>query len=204
MDQIAIGKFIAQCRKEKKLTQAQLAERLGVSDKAVSKWENGRSMPDCSIMLELCAQIGITVNDLLNGRRIDMENYKEKAEQTLFEMREREESANRTLLRLEIVLGVLATVSLVTIIIAVSFTQLPSIAKGAFITVGCAVFAMGVHFAMKIEQSAGYYECRKCSHRYVPTIAAVYTAPHAWTTRYMKCPSCGKKSWQKKVLTKEV
>ncbi|MBQ6634384.1 MAG: helix-turn-helix transcriptional regulator [Ruminococcus sp.] len=68
MDQAAIGKFISQCRKQKHLTQAQLAERLGVSDKAVSKWETGRSMPDASIMLDLCEQIDITVNDLFNAR----------------------------------------------------------------------------------------------------------------------------------------
>ncbi len=204
MDQIAIGKFIAQCRKEKKLTQAQLAERLGVSDKAVSKWENGRSMPDCSIMLELCAQIGITVNDLLNGRRIDMENYKEKAEQTLFEMREREESANRTLLRLEIVIGLLATASFLTLIAASALADMPTAARVALITISIAIFITGMHFAMKIEQSAGYYECRRCGHRYVPTITAVYAAPHSWTTRYMKCPCCGQKSWQKKALTKEV
>ena len=85
MDQIAIGKFISECRKEKHLTQAQLAERLGVTDRAVSKWETGRSMPDVSIMLELCEQIDISVNDLLNARRINMENYKEIAERTLFE-----------------------------------------------------------------------------------------------------------------------
>lgn len=68
MDQIQIGKFIAACRKEKGMTQAQLAEKMGVSDRAVSKWETGKNMPDSSIMLELCSELGITVNDLLNGR----------------------------------------------------------------------------------------------------------------------------------------
>ena len=90
MDQAAIGKFISQCRKEKHLTQAQLAERLGVSDRAVSKWETGRSMPDASIMLDLCEQIDITVNDLFNARRINMDNYKEIAERNKQEARESE------------------------------------------------------------------------------------------------------------------
>ena len=70
MDQIKIGKFIAECRKNKNMTQAQLAEKVGVTDRAVSKWENGRSMPDSSIMLELCGELGITVNELLCGERI--------------------------------------------------------------------------------------------------------------------------------------
>ena len=108
MDQTAIGKFISQCRKEKHLTQAQLAERLGVSDRAVSKWETGRSMPDVSIMLDLCEQIDISVNDLLNARRITMENYKEIAEKTLLEMREREEQSARKMLSLEWVIAFIA------------------------------------------------------------------------------------------------
>lgn len=69
MDQIGTGKFIANCRKEKGLTQAQLAERLGISDRAVSKWETGRNMPDIAIMEELCGILGITPNELLKGER---------------------------------------------------------------------------------------------------------------------------------------
>ena len=70
---------IAKCRKEKKLTQAQLAERLNITDRAVSKWETGKSMPDSSIMLELCEILGITVNDLLSGEKISMESYEKKS-----------------------------------------------------------------------------------------------------------------------------
>ena len=98
MDQVKIGKFIAECRKEKNLTQSQLAERLGVSDRAVSKWENGRSMPDSSIMLELCDEIGINMNELFSGRRIDMENYKEIAENNLLQMKRNEEQNNKSML----------------------------------------------------------------------------------------------------------
>ena len=67
MDSIKIGKFIAEKRKAKNLTQLQLAERLYVTDRAVSKWECGRSLPDSSIMLELCEALGISVNELLTG-----------------------------------------------------------------------------------------------------------------------------------------
>ena len=78
MDQTEIGKFIAKCRKKKKLTQAQLAERLGITDRAVSKWETGKSMPDSSIMLELCEILGITVNALLSGEEIDMGSFEKR------------------------------------------------------------------------------------------------------------------------------
>ncbi len=78
MNQTEIGEFISKCRKEKKVTQAQLAERLNITDRAVSKWETGKSMPDSSIMLELCEILGITVNDLLSGEKIGMESYEKK------------------------------------------------------------------------------------------------------------------------------
>ncbi len=86
MDQLKIGKFIAKCRKEKKLTQSQLAEKLNITDRAVSKWETGKGMPDPSIMLNLCNELGINVNELLTGERIQEENYKEKANENIVSM----------------------------------------------------------------------------------------------------------------------
>lgn len=83
MNQIKIGKFIASCRKEQGMTQANLAEKLGITDRAVSKWENGKSMPDSGIMLELCELLEINVNELLSGEKIDMNNYEEKTEENL-------------------------------------------------------------------------------------------------------------------------
>ena len=83
MNQKKIGRFITELRKEKGLTQAQLAEKFGISNRAVSKWETGKSLPDASIMIDLCNILGITVNELLNGERISMEDYQEKAEDTM-------------------------------------------------------------------------------------------------------------------------
>ncbi len=92
MNQAEIGKFIAKCRKEKKLTQAQLAERLSITDRAVSKWETGKSMPDSSIMLELCEILGITVNELLSGEEVDVENYEKKADENLIALKRKDEN----------------------------------------------------------------------------------------------------------------
>ena len=92
MDQTKIGSFIAQCRKEKKLTQMQLAEKLGITDRAVSKWETGKSMPDSSIMLELCEILGITVNELLSGEVITMENYEKTADENLIALKRKDEN----------------------------------------------------------------------------------------------------------------
>ena len=88
MNQIKIGRFIAECRKNNNLTQMQLAERLSITDRAVSKWENGKSMPDSAIILDLCKELKITVNDLLSGEKINMENNNQKNEQLLLDMAE--------------------------------------------------------------------------------------------------------------------
>lgn len=97
MDQIKIGKFIASCRKDKNLTQKELAEKLGITDRAISKWENGRGLPDSSIMLELCNELSISVNELLSGEKLAMENYQENAEQNLVAMKQSDENMKHKL-----------------------------------------------------------------------------------------------------------
>lgn len=205
MDQTKIGKFIADKRKEQGMTQAQLAEKLGITDRAVSKWETGKSLPDASIMLELCGLLGITVNDLLCGEVLSMEKRNEELENNLLEIVRQKEEKDRKLLRSEVVIGVLSTLFLfVTVALAVVLktTGAPTWVFFLLCGVGFAVFLAGALFAVKIEQVAGYYECAECGHRYVPTFAAVNLAPHMGRTRKMKCPACGKKSWQKKVIGK--
>ena len=92
MNQVDIGRFIAACRKDKESTQAQLAEKLNITDRAVSKWETGKSMPDASIMLDLCSILGITVNELLSGERIKTEDYSKKVDENLVELKRKDEN----------------------------------------------------------------------------------------------------------------
>ena len=92
MNQINTGKFIASCRKEKGMTQAQLAEKLNITDRAVSKWETGKCMPDSSVMLELCNILDVTVNELLSGERIESNNYEKKVNENLIELKRKEEN----------------------------------------------------------------------------------------------------------------
>ena len=107
MDQVKIGKFIAERRKACALTQVQLAEQLGITDRAVSKWETGRALPDASVMMSLCEILGITVNDLLSGEVVLMENYNKEMEKTLLELVKQKEESDKRLLRVEIVTGVI-------------------------------------------------------------------------------------------------
>ncbi len=204
MDQIKIGKFIAWKRKEQNLTQAQLAKKLGITDRAVSKWETGKSLPDASIMLEMCALLGITVNDLLCGEVVSMENYNEQMEKSLIEMIKQKERADKRLLTMEIVIGLTSTIFLFAMLaVGIIFMTLekPIWAFILPVGIGFVQFIICMAFALRIEQVAGYYECRKCGHRYVPSYKAVSLAMHTGRMRYMKCPKCGKKSWQKKVIS---
>ncbi len=202
MDQIKIGKFIAQKRKEQKLTQSQLAEKLGITDRAVSKWETGRSLPDASVMLELCGLLRITVNDLLTGEAVSMKNYDENMEKNLIEMTKQKEEADKRLLAVEIVLGIISSVLLFALIMISAFVEMPAWLKVLIIIFGFIQFSISVMFLLKIEQVAGYYECAKCGHRYIPTYKSVNLAMHVGRTRYMKCPECNKRSWQKKVISR--
>ena len=203
MNNIKIGKFIAECRKEKCFTQAQLAEMLNITDRAVSKWETGRSMPDVSIMLELCKVLNISVNELLNGERLNMNEYNEKAEKLLIEMARKEEKNNKKMLMYEIVIGSISTVSFVMLIMAAALINMEIYFRVPLFVIAFIILNSGVAFALKIEAEAGYYECANCKHRYVPKFSSVFFAMHIGTTRYLKCPKCHKKTWNKKFLTKE-
>ncbi len=203
MDQIKIGKFIAACRKEQGMTQAVLAEKLGISDRAVSKWETGKSLPDSGIMLELCELLKINVNELLSGERVMAETYDKKAEENLLEMKRQVEEKNRQLLRTEYLIGGPATVAGLVMCAVAAFVEMPTGLRIGLITFALVMILAVAFIAVGIEQKAGYYECQKCRHRHVPTYWQTNLAMHIGRTRYMKCPKCGARSWQKKVLSNE-
>ena len=194
MDQIKIGRFIAERRKANGLTQAELAERLSITDRAVSKWENGRSMPDSSIMLALCKELKISVNDLLNGEVVDMESYNEKVEKQLLEVIKQKEEADRRLLALEWVVGILSVIVLIVPIIIAAYVQMEDWLRVLLVFSGFIPCIVGFCWAIKIEQVAGYYKCAHCGHTYVPTMKSVMWSMHMGRTRYMRCPECQKKS----------
>ena len=203
MDYNKIGNFIAVERKAKKLTQAKLAEKLFVSEKTISKWENGNGIPDTNSLPKLCQIFDVSLNELLNGERIKEESYMNKAEQKLLELQKEKEQSDKRLLVSEIILGSITTFSFLIILLTslygifeLNVYVLPII----MIIVGFAIFLTGVSFCLYIEQKAGYYVCKKCNHKYVPTFKQVFFAMHAGRTRYIKCPNCNQKSWNKKVI----
>ena len=202
MDQLKIGKFIAECRKQKNLTQMQLAEKLGITDKAISKWERGIAMPESSIMLEFCDILGISVNELLSGEKINMENNNQKNEQILLDMAKEIERKNRTIwnamwaIMIASMLGLLGGLAVAAFLIPEGVWQLVTILAV------CIVFLMPCFYALKLEVSVGVYKCKNCSHEFVPTYKQALNAMHRGTTRYLKCPECNKRTWCKKVIKK--
>jgi transcriptional regulator with XRE-family HTH domain len=205
MNQEKIGKFIASCRKKQKLTQEQLAEKLGITYKAVSKWETGKGLPDASIMKDLCNNLKITVNELLSGELINKEDYNKKAEEYMLEIYRQKEEGDRRLLKLEKIVGFLFVTYFIFILLTMNYLVEKNIISEnmfLFIVIISLVYivVMG-SVLLKVEQIAGYYECGKCHNKYIPTYKSVNLAPHLGRTRYMKCPKCEKKSWNKKVLS---
>ena len=201
MDQVKIGRFIKQKRKEKKLTQSDLAEKLNVTDRAISKWENGNCMPDSGTITELCKILNVTINDLFSGEVVDMKDSKKRLEENLLEIIKLQEQKDKQLLGLEIFIGILVSIILFICIFVASFAEIKDIYRILIIVVGFIPFIIGMSCCLRIEQTAGYYECDKCHNKYIPTFKSVLLAMHVNRTRYMKCPQCNKYSWNKKVIS---
>lgn len=202
MNQIKIGKFIAECRKNANLTQMQLAEKMGITDKAISKWERGIAMPDSSIMLELCDVLKINVNELLSGEKINMENNNQKNEQLLLDMAKEVEQKNKIIwATMWAIMGVSMIALLAGLFIAAFFIP-EGIWQLVTIVSLCVVFLIPCFYALKLEISVGAYKCKNCGHEIVPTYSEALWAMHSGTTRYLKCPNCNKRTWCKKVLKK--
>ena len=204
MDQVKIGKFISDERKAKGYTQKQLSELLEISDKTISKWECGNGFPEASLLLPLCNELEITVNELLTGERISQQNYKKKAEENMVNMiREKEENKQKILLTTMI--GVISTITFVTLLLVVCFhtdvITLPI--KMVLMVIAISVFSVGLYVAMWGDRKIGYFKSRNCNELFAPTFMQYNMGMHLLSTRYLKCPHCKTRTWCRKVMTKE-
>lgn len=200
MDQIKIGRFIQERRKAIGLTQCELAEQLYVTDRAVSKWENGICLPDTSNITELCKLLDITINDLYSGRIVDMKENEKLLEKNLLEMVKAKEEKDKQLLSMEWVIGYTCSITFITLVFIVSYIEMDLWIKILLFTLGVIVFLLGMYNCLKIEQTAGYYKCSNCNYEYIPKYNNVFLSMHIIRTRYMKCPKCNKRGWQKKII----
>ena len=200
MDQLRIGKFIAECRKQKKITQAQLSEKLNITDKAVSKWERGISMPDSSIMLELCDILGISVNELLSGEKIGTENHNKKDEELLLQMANELEKKNKTIWSAMWAIMIVSITALFSGVLVAAFLIPEGVWQLVAILSVLVAFLIPCFYALKLEISVGAYKCKECGHEILPTYSEALMAMHKGTTRYLKCPKCNKRTWCKKII----
>ncbi len=199
MDLQKIGKFIAKKRQENNFTQESLAEKLNISNRSISKWERGICLPDANNMAALCKLFNISYNELLSGEEFDQKTYEKHAEKIIKDLSEAQTAQNKKLFLYENVIGWVAGVSFITLVFVASYTEMSEFARSILILLGLVIFIVGVSFCLKIETEVGKYKCRHCGHLYIPKYSAVYFAMHFGRTRYMACPKCHKKSWQKKI-----
>ena len=202
MDQVKIGKFIAACRKQENLTQALLAEKLNITNRAVSKWETGKALPDSSIMLALCDILKISVNELLSGEKISMENNNQTNEQLLLDMAKELEQKNKTVWRSMWVIMIISITALIAGVFIAAFLIPEGVWQLVTILGICVFFLIPCFYALKLEVSVGYYKCKNCGHEIVPTYTQALNAMHMGTTRYLKCPKCNMRTWCKKIIKK--
>ena len=200
MDLRKIGKFIANERTKKGLTQESLAEKLDISDRSISKWERGICLPDSAHMVELCNILDISINDLFSGERINMKDSKKISEKQLLELARLKEEKDKQLLALEWAIGAVAVIILFTLVIIAAIIDMPEYARWIIMGIGFMIFMACMFIGLRIEQTAGYYKCEECGNKYIPGYWKVFFAMHMGRTRHLRCPKCGKKSWQKKVL----
>ncbi len=201
MDQIKIGKFIAEERKRKSYTQRELAELLGISDKTISKWERGNGFPEVSLLLPLCNELEITVNELLSGERLQEVDYKKKAEENMVNLvKEAQESKKKILL--SAMFGWLAIIAALPLFIISGVVQMDNWIRVVLIMSGIVVVIIGIAIACILDRDAGAFECPECKERFVPDMKEYVMSAHTITRRKLTCPKCGKRCYCKHVLTK--
>lgn len=201
MDQIKIGGFIAEERKRKGYTQKILSEKLGISDKTISKWERGNGFPEVSLLIPLCSELDITVNELLSGERVSEEQYRKKAEKNMVNLvKEAQENKKKTIL--SVMVGILTILAAVPLFMVAGMFDMRTGVRITFIVIGIVVMIIGIAVACIMDREAGAFECPECHERFIPDMKSYIMAAHTLTKRKLICPKCGAHRYCKKVLTK--
>lgn len=204
MNQVEIGKFIAKERKTKNYTQKQLSETLAISDKTISKWECGKGFPEVSLLLPLCNELDITVNELLSAKRLSDDSYKQKAEENIMNlMKEKEENQKKW--KSMIATCVISIVSFLTLttIVALYADAITLPAKLLIMMIATGIFIVGFYTTMENERTIGYYKCTTCNELFIPTMKEYIFSVHKLSTRKLKCTHCETQGYCRKIMSKE-
>lgn len=201
MDYKKTGALIARERKAMNMTQEQFAQKILVSAKTVSKWENGNGLPDTDLLIPICELFSLSLNELLSGERLSGEAYRQRAEDNITDLLSERKSNKQKMAFAAVCCFVTFSVMFINILLA-GYIDMPIWLKACLIVYGALIALTGLLVAICYDLKVGSFECRHCGKRFIPKPSAYVFAPHGLTTRYLKCPHCGKRSHCKKRLTK--
>ena len=199
MDQVKIGKFIAECRKSKGMTQMQLAEKLNITDRAISKWETGKTLPDSSIMLELCEILGITVNDLLNGEKVSSENYAQKLEAQLLNAIQEKERLFQYHRRINLIYAACCLLFALAIMFLEDVELIVSCLMGMLVLTRVFNHLLG-NWMLK---NMVFVQCQICGCTRRPHLFKDCHHKNFLSRdrKYLRCPCCKQRTWHDKRFT---
>lgn len=202
MDLKKTGAFIKAIRKEKGLTQNELAEKLMVSEKTISKWECGNGFPDTSLMLPLCNALDISANELLSSKRLAEKEYKPEAEKNITNLKQKNDEYAKFIFKLQWIILGFSIALYISLVIFAALSNIPIWVKIIMFVLGFTSAIFGSHICLMIETNVGYFKCKKCGHIHTPSYSNVFFGIHLGRTRYMRCPNCNKKCWHEKITNK--
>ena len=202
MDQVKIGRFIKAVRKEKNLTQREVAEKLSISEKTVSKWETGNGLPEVSLMKPLCDLLGISLNEFFSGERLDEKQYYAKAEANIMSLVEEKAKAKKNIV-LSIIVVAMTLLAGITLIMIAGLIEMEAALRIALIVIAELLVGGGVCVAIALDVDAGAFECPHCGERFVPTAKAYVFSLHGVTWRRLRCPKCHQVGNCKKKLSRK-
>lgn len=203
MDIVKIGYFIRECRKNINLTQKQLADKLYVEPKTISKWETGKGLPDVSIMKNLCNELGISLSELFIGDYIKEESNDLLIEKLIIDELKKEKIQNKKKLIGEILIGCAFIGSVITLILLVGIVSIATYLKIILIVLSFIFIFVGLFGLVLLDVNIGYFECAECHERFIPSIKDYVFGMHTLKKRKLKCPICGKKTWCLKRMTRK-
>ncbi len=203
MDIVKIGYFIRECRKNKNLTQKQLADKLYVEPKTISKWETGKGLPDVSIMKNLCNELGISLSELFIGDYIKEESNDLLIEKLIIDGLNKERIQNKKKLIGEILIGCAFIGSVITLILLVGLVSIATYLKIILVVLSLIFIIIGLFGLVILDVNIGYFECAECHERFIPSIKDYVFGMHTLKKRKLKCPKCGKKTWCLKRMTRK-
>ena len=163
--------------------------------------QEGNGFPEVSLLLPLCIELEITVNELLSGERVSEDDYRKKAEENMVNLVKEAQESKKKIILSTMVAG-LSVVAAVPLVMVAGMLEMETWLRILLIVISLTIIGMGVSIACILDREAGAFECPECNNRFVPDMKSYVMGLHTITKRKLVCPHCGAHRYCKKVLTK--